>query len=171
MVRTSIELIVMERLDHQYKHGFTVEADKRYKNGELLKAALFAIDPKSNPWPEGWEEERKEKIANKSLMRRLAIAAALISAHMDALQDPTDFDLNNSEFEILANLEVKSIIKAKTVHEAVSKFEAQHPSAGIYAVDRKAVLGRCVRSGFLIFEGDEYFVNEKREFMLASEIS
>ncbi|WP_041257969.1 HAD-IIIA family hydrolase [Fibrella aestuarina] len=82
------DLIVAERNDHHYKHGWDA-TDAQYKNGELIDAALFAIDPKrefSDRWPNGWVDPFREKILNKSLEERLAVAGSLIAAQIDHLR-------------------------------------------------------------------------------------
>jgi hypothetical protein len=85
-MKTGIELIAQERAEQIEKHGFDVENDKDYAHNELIKAALFAINPYQFEWPYYWDEEFRTKIRNKpNDIERLKVAGALIAAEIDRL--------------------------------------------------------------------------------------
>lgn len=87
MKKTGIELIAEERKEQIEKHGFDVTKDSGYNDNELIKAALFAINPNQFEWPFYWMEEFREKIKNKpNDVERLKIAGALIAAEIDRIQ-------------------------------------------------------------------------------------
>lgn len=87
MKKTGAELIAQERLEQIHKHGFDETSDE-YEMGELIGAALFALDPFEDfedKWPYGWHEHFKQKIINKTRTERLIVAGALIAAEIDRL--------------------------------------------------------------------------------------
>lgn len=77
-----IENIRQERIDQIEKHKWN---DDGHTNGELIQAALFAIDPMKFDWPEGWSYDFMLKIKGKSKFNRLAVAGALLAAEMDRI--------------------------------------------------------------------------------------
>jgi len=85
-MKTGIELIAIERQEQIEKHGWDLENDKDYGDGELIKAAMFAINPKMFEWPSYWTEEFRNKILNKEPIERFKIAGALIAAEIDRRQ-------------------------------------------------------------------------------------
>jgi len=81
---TGIELIAQERHEQIYKHGWPLE---KYLEGELIKGALFAINPDVFEWPYYWLEHYRDKIINKpNRIERLKIAGAFIAAEIDRIQ-------------------------------------------------------------------------------------
>ncbi len=85
-MKTGIELIAEERQEQIEKHGWDIRNDEDYSEGELLKAALFAINPQVFEWPFYWTEEFRNKILNKENdIERLKIAGALIAAEIDRI--------------------------------------------------------------------------------------
>ena len=93
---TGAEMIAQERWEQEHKHGFKI-CDKHYLNGELIKGALFAINPDVFEWPYYWLEEFRFKILNKpNEIERLKIAGAFIAAEIDRIQDEEE----QQEFKI-----------------------------------------------------------------------
>ena len=87
-MKTGIELIAEERQEQIEKHGFDIKNDQDYSQNELIKAALFAINPDQFEWPYYWGEEFRHKIKSKpNSVERLKIAGALIAAEIDRLQN------------------------------------------------------------------------------------
>lgn len=85
---TGIELITQERKEQIEKHGFDVANDQDYSHNELIKGALFAINPDQFEWPYFWDKEFRDKIVNKpNSIERLKIAGALIAAEIDRIQN------------------------------------------------------------------------------------
>lgn len=89
-MKTGIELIVEERQEQIEKHGFDVTQDQYYSKQELLKAALFSIDPSIFEWPYNWEEKFRDKILHKSKVERLKVAGAFIAAEIDRMQNQSN---------------------------------------------------------------------------------
>lgn len=86
-MKTGIELIAEERQEQIEKHGFDVKQDEFYAGKELIKAALFAINPDQFEWPFYWSEQFRFKIIDKpNEIERLKIAGAFIAAEIDRLQ-------------------------------------------------------------------------------------
>ena len=86
-MKTGVELIAIERQEQIEKHGFDVTKDQGYSKGELIKAALFAINPNQFEWPYYWMEEFRNKILAKTTeIERLKVAGALIAAEIDRIQ-------------------------------------------------------------------------------------
>jgi hypothetical protein len=84
---TGIELITQEREEQINKHGWSLKNDTDYLHNELIKAALFAINPEQFEWPFYWHEDFRNKIINKpNAIERLKIAGALIAAEIDRIQ-------------------------------------------------------------------------------------
>lgn len=82
-MKTGIELITQERDEQINKHGFDVANDEYYSDNELIKAALFAINPDQFEWPYNWDEKFRDKIKGKTLIERLAVAGAFMAARID----------------------------------------------------------------------------------------
>lgn len=102
-MKAGIELITQERKEQIEKHGFSLERDKHYTNGELFQAASFCLELKScqdekgrwvSPskmlfkWPKGWGIKAERKIRNKSRLEQLVIAGAFFMAENDRLGSP-----------------------------------------------------------------------------------
>lgn len=87
-MRTGIELIAQERKEQIEKHNWSLVHDYRFNNdGELIKAALAILDHDHNDWPKKWEVPVFIHINDKPWSDRLVIAAALIAAEIDRLQN------------------------------------------------------------------------------------
>lgn len=85
-MKTGIELITKEREEQIEKHGFDAEIDKFYLDNELIKAALYAINPKQFEFPFEWDKCYRDKIRFKSRIEQLKVAGAFIAAEIDRLQ-------------------------------------------------------------------------------------
>lgn len=82
---TGAELISIERAEQIEKHGWDVKNDANYSENELIKAALFAINPIQFEWPFYWQEKFRNKILDKTTIERLTVAGALIAAEIDRI--------------------------------------------------------------------------------------
>jgi hypothetical protein len=78
---TGAERIAAERQRQIQKEGWTSENDDRYKNGELLRAAICYLnnDPTGWPWDPSWWKP-------STPIRNLEKAGALIAAEIDRKQ-------------------------------------------------------------------------------------
>ena len=93
-MKTGIQLIQEERVDQMYKHGISVYDDFQNNNvGQLTYAAKLLISSEKlitmvyeNP-PKGWNKHIWKRLLDKSYKDRLVIAAALIAAELDRLQE------------------------------------------------------------------------------------
>lgn len=86
-MKTGAELISEERKEQIEKHGWDIKNDEDYSNNELLKAALFAINPDQFEWPFNWTPEFRNKILLKTnTVERLKVAGAFIAAEIDRLK-------------------------------------------------------------------------------------
>ena len=81
------ELISEEREEQIVKHNWNLQNDEDYKQGELIKAALFCIDQQIFELPWQWTTKFREKIVNKTKIEQLTVAGALIAAEIDRLQN------------------------------------------------------------------------------------
>lgn len=72
-----------ERWEQVYKHKWSVRNDADYKDGQLIKAALFCINSNLFEWPFGWDKKFRDKILKKSQIERYAVAGAFIAAQID----------------------------------------------------------------------------------------
>lgn len=84
-MKTGIELIAQERQEQIEKHGWNIEKDACYRNGELIQAALFCIDQERFKWPRKWILKFRTKILHKTRIDQLKVAGALIAAEIDRL--------------------------------------------------------------------------------------
>lgn len=82
---TGIDHIVAERKEQIEKHGFDVKNDRYYNDNELIKAALFAINPNQFEWPYKWAARFRHKIQQKDELNRLRVAGALIASRIDQI--------------------------------------------------------------------------------------
>lgn len=102
-MKTGIELIKDERQEQIQKHGFSLERDKHYVNGELFQAASYCSELKSvqnergqwvSPakmlfkWPKGWGIKHERKIRNKTRVEQLIVSGAFFMAENDRLGSP-----------------------------------------------------------------------------------
>lgn len=81
-----IGMIAQERWEQINKHGWDEKNDADYGNGELLQAALFAINPELFSWPNGWHKKFKNKILAKDKIERLRVAGAFVAAEIDRIK-------------------------------------------------------------------------------------
>lgn len=84
---TGIEMIIEERKHQLEKLGFTIEADvKKYKGGQLLMLAHYImLGNNANMPKDSWSVDYIKQIHRHSLPKQLAIAGALIAAHIDVV--------------------------------------------------------------------------------------
>lgn len=90
MKKTGAELITIERQEQIKKHGYSLDRDKRYTANELIKAALFCIEPTVFEWPQFWGTTSRHKIAADDRISQLKKAGSFIAAEIDRLQNKTD---------------------------------------------------------------------------------
>jgi hypothetical protein len=87
-MKTGIELMAAERQEQITKHGRTIEKDiDQNPDGELIVAAIGAINGNDASFPAGWDLVLVQKICDKGVKDRLIIAGALIAAEIDRLQN------------------------------------------------------------------------------------
>ena len=83
---TAVDLIAEELATHRTR-GFTASTDARFLEGELAAVAacfLFGgFEVKAGCWPEEWP---RGLLLEKSRVRQLVIAGALIAAEIERLQ-------------------------------------------------------------------------------------
>lgn len=81
---TGLAKVTEERLRQIWKHGYIPDHDITHNpNGELVSAALYAINPKNANYPDGWDLKFKDKIQSKTETERLVVACALLVAEID----------------------------------------------------------------------------------------
>lgn len=107
-MKTGMELIAIERQEQIEKHGFTLKSDSKYKEGELIKAALFCINSQVFEWPFNWGDEFRENILNLDDIEQLIRAGAFIAAEIDRLQtfektEPNQTTYPATETELYSN--------------------------------------------------------------------
>lgn len=84
MFGVGMQLILKERQEHTDKHNWNENDHGEYwKNGELVKAALFAIDQEKNSWPDNWLPYFRKKIISKNRVEQLKVAGSLYLADME----------------------------------------------------------------------------------------
>jgi hypothetical protein len=82
-------MIAQERFEQINKHLWN---HSEYKDGELLQAALFCINPSQFTYPISWRSDYKDKIFKKKRIDQLKVAGAFIAAEIDRqLQDKEDY--------------------------------------------------------------------------------
>jgi hypothetical protein len=89
---TGFESISRERIEQVTKHRRTLQLDKTYKSGQLVKAAQFCISLNNNDWPRGWAKDRRDHIKKKSVADRYAIAGAFLAAEIDRQREVDDWE-------------------------------------------------------------------------------
>lgn len=94
-MKTGIQLIADERQEQIEKHGFDVAHDMYYADNQLLRAAMFCINPETAEWPMGWDNHFRSKIISKSRVEQLTVAGAFLAAHIDRLQYQRITDAND----------------------------------------------------------------------------
>jgi|ERR1700723_1245530 len=79
-------LSMFERYEQITVHKFSIKLDYQfYKNGELIQAALFCINPTVYNWPKAWGAHFKNKIILKSQIERMIIASSFLSSEVDRI--------------------------------------------------------------------------------------
>lgn len=91
-MKTGAERIAKERQEQINKHGYDSSHDAEHVDNELIKAALFAINPYQFEPPYEWERRFIDRIINKNKIERLVVAGALIAAEIDRLQSKIEED-------------------------------------------------------------------------------
>lgn len=96
-MKTEIELIEQERKEQIEKHGWSLDHDASYADGQLIEAALFCyeqarinlgvIHHESRQWPDGWIKHFEDKIRNKSAIEQLTVCGAFWLAEYDRTND------------------------------------------------------------------------------------
>lgn len=98
-MKTGIELIAAERQKQIDKHGFTgkhhLAHPQWYDNNQLQQAAVTLLMHEIDEvvdvdavLPPGWDIEWFRDLNNRPRKVRLIIAAALIAAELDRIQEP-----------------------------------------------------------------------------------
>jgi len=101
-MKTGIELITQEREEQLEKHGRDIKSDVYYNSIPdggylpLVAGAIYLIDDNFKRTPSHWNKEILDKMRGKEYKERLIIAAALISAEIDRLQN-TSLDVQQEE--------------------------------------------------------------------------
>lgn len=104
-MKTGVELIAIERQEQIEKHGWNLNHDADYGNGELIAAAQFCLNVENyNLWP--WHDSGVgtyfyNKIINKPYEQRVIIAGAFCAAELDRLNDIQGFVF---DIELLSNI-------------------------------------------------------------------
>lgn len=78
-----VNLIAEERRSQITEHKWNLKDESYYNHNELIKAALFSINPDQFEWPFNWDEEFRAKMLQKNYIERLVCAAALIASQVD----------------------------------------------------------------------------------------
>lgn len=80
------ELIARARIRQVYHKGFNEFHDRKYKKGQLLKAAQFCITLNKSDYPKDWDDWFRDKLLKKEeRISQLADAGALIAAEIDRI--------------------------------------------------------------------------------------
>lgn len=90
-MKNGIELITIERKEQIEKHGRSVKDDVILNNDRQLLSSAIILCHKDPAWafenkiPNGWDPDIWDKMLNKPILERLAIAGALIAAEIDRI--------------------------------------------------------------------------------------
>lgn len=108
-MKTGIELINEERKEQIEKHGWSLDHDASYADGQLKQAALFCYEQarmklgrifqENTHWPEGWIKHFEYKIRNKPAIEQLTVCGAFWLAEFDRT-DNKDFQIKANEVAI-----------------------------------------------------------------------
>lgn len=111
MKKSGIELIKEERREQIEKHGWSLEHDQYYKNGQLVEAARFCVekaqikqglkDKEDHEWPSGWDQYFEDKIRDKSIIGQYVVAGAFYMAENDRT--------NSSNYQYLIDMIAEEI--------------------------------------------------------------
>jgi len=83
-MKTGLDKIAKERDDH-FRKGFDANHDKMNDEGQLAQAVVYSITLKEEDYPLGWRIWFMNKMRDKPLVERLAIAGSLCAAEIDRL--------------------------------------------------------------------------------------
>lgn len=105
---TGLSLIKQERSEQINKHGWSLEQDQQYLEGQLIQAALFCIEQYKNVhdtrricyWPDNWDEYFEFKIRRKNAIGKLSVAGAFYMAEHDRSRVNYDLEINMIAAEI-----------------------------------------------------------------------
>lgn len=96
-MKAGIELINEERKEQIEKHGWSLDHDASYADGQLKQAALFCYQQariklgrtptETIQWPDGWIKHFEDKIRNKSAIEQLVVCGAFWLAEYDRTND------------------------------------------------------------------------------------
>lgn len=81
---TGIEEIAQERAEQVEKHGYSLDHDKMYVDGQLAFAASAIIEYNVDLWP--WSPTLFPHMMVMDRIKQLRIAGAFIAAEMDRLK-------------------------------------------------------------------------------------
>lgn len=138
IAKTGIELIAQERREQIEKHGWSLDHDKDYADGQLLQAAEFCLDQARQKqtgikvvfqyWPKGWLKHFEDKIRNKSVIGQLTVAGAFYLAE----QDRTGQDYSETINQIAAEIDrleatVERLKKFTPIQDELERAERKHP--------------------------------------------
>lgn len=111
-MKKGIELINEERKEQIEKHGWSLDHDASYADGQLIEAALFCyeqarinlgiIHHESRQWPMGWIKHFEDKIRNKSAIEQLTVCGAFFLAEYDRTDNK---DLEYKAYEIATEID------------------------------------------------------------------
>lgn len=97
-MKTGIELIKEERREQIEKHGWSLDHDASYGDGQLKQAAFFCFEQariklgsttptETVKWPDGWIKYFEDKIRNKSVIEQLTVCGAFWLAEYDRTEN------------------------------------------------------------------------------------
>lgn len=106
------ELISKERKEQIEKHGWSLDHDTSYADGQLVDAALFCYEQsriklgivysENRQWPDGWIKYFEEKIRNKSAIDQLTVCGAFFLAEYDRTYNK---DFKDKAYEIATEID------------------------------------------------------------------
>lgn len=96
-MKTGIELITQERKEQIEKHGWSLDHDASYADGQLIEAALFCYEQarinigilhhETRQWPSGWIKHFEDKIRAKTVIEQMTVCGAFWLAEFDRTDD------------------------------------------------------------------------------------
>lgn len=111
-MKTGIELILKERQEQINKHGWSLDHDASYSDGQLVEAALFCYEQAriklgrihhgNRQWPDGWIKSFEEKIINKPVIEQLTVCGAFYIAEYDRTHS---YVFLQSAFEVASKID------------------------------------------------------------------
>ncbi len=76
----------LERHEQINEHGYNDCVDEWHTHNELIKGALFCINPNQFEFPFNWSNKAREKILSKNNLDRLRVAGAFLAAEYDRIK-------------------------------------------------------------------------------------